>query len=89
MPEKIDKIDLNHIGRVDHGDWGTKGFKLTDIFTRDELAAVAASATEDFELELAVELCTENTNGNLAARVRLRRIEREPIVNPASDGPFR
>lgn len=70
-------IHLNYIGRVDHGDWGATRFKLTDLFTRDELAAIAQSATADFELEMSAELATENTNGQLCTRVRLKRIEPE------------
>lgn len=89
-PNKIkDTIHLNYIGLVDHNDWGKEVFKLTDLFTRDELAAVAASATEDFELELTASLGTENTNGALCTRVRLVRVKREPIVNPKPGGPYR
>ncbi len=77
------EIILNYIGQVDAGDWGTKEFSLKALFTPEELGQAAAGL--DFMLQLAAELCTENTNGSLATRVRLRRIE--PQDKPS--GPYR
>lgn len=78
------EIILNYIGAVDACDWGTKEFKLHALFTQEELQQAAAGF--DFVLQLAAELCTENTNGALATRVRLRRVE--PQAETIS-GPYR
>lgn len=66
-----DAIRLNHIGAVDCGDVGKTTFKLSELFSTADLAD-----GEDHEMELSVELVTENTNGALAARVKLQRAKK-------------
>lgn len=63
-------VQLNYIGLVDAGDIGRRIFKLSDLLTQEEMK-------EGQQIELSVELVTENTNGQLAARVKLIKIPKE------------
>lgn len=77
MPENFGttrEVALNYVGAVDAGDWGTKEFHLSDLFTSEELYAAIGPGGSDPELQLAAEICTENTCGRHAVRVRLRRV---------------
>lgn len=66
LPPQKRTIHLNYIGQVDANDIGRKTFQLSELLTEDDLP-------DDPLLELSVELVTENTNGQLAARVRLAK----------------
>lgn len=81
-----DAILLNYIGEVDRSDVGNTRFKLSELFSTADLAN-----GDDQEMELSVELVTENTGGALAARVRLKRISiSKPMPETAhTEGPFR
>lgn len=60
-------VYLNYIGQVDASDIGRRVFKLSELLSAEELNA-------DPQLEVSVELVTENTNGQLAARVRRAKV---------------
>jgi hypothetical protein len=66
------EVALNYIGAVDAGDWGTTEFQLTDLFSPEELRAAADGVSAP--VQIAAEICTENTNGAHAVRVRVRRV---------------
>jgi hypothetical protein len=89
MSQLKETIYLNWAGAVDMNSWGKEVFKLTDLFTRDELRALADNPTEEHELVMSVCLRTGNTNGELYAAVRLQRVQREPIIAAGVKGPFR
>lgn len=72
-------IQLNYIGQVDMGDIGRRVFNLSDLLTPEEMKAGQ-------QVELSVELVTENTNGALAARVKLVKIPKELFAR--EDGTY-
>lgn len=67
-------VQLNYIGQVDANDIGRRYFKLDDLVSPEDMKLEDPGS---IEFELSVELVTENTNGQLAARVRITR-SKEP-----------